>query len=156
MALIQCPECGKEISDQSPACIHCGYPLSPTPVPEEPVYSVALLDAAPGPNDTLDILQNQLGMSFSDAAAAIDNVPSVLARNLTMSEAHAMEGLFTKYGRVKILRDENAATKDAMLGAEWIRPQAEQEENKQGLGFFGVVGAVVVGIVLTVLLLSLF
>ena len=27
MALIQCPECGKEISDRSERCIHCGYPL---------------------------------------------------------------------------------------------------------------------------------
>lgn len=28
MALIKCPECGKEISDASAACIHCGYPLN--------------------------------------------------------------------------------------------------------------------------------
>lgn len=27
MALIKCPECGKEVSDKAPACIHCGYPL---------------------------------------------------------------------------------------------------------------------------------
>lgn len=27
MALIICPECGKEISDKSEVCIHCGYPL---------------------------------------------------------------------------------------------------------------------------------
>lgn len=27
MALIKCPECGKEISDKSTNCIHCGYPL---------------------------------------------------------------------------------------------------------------------------------
>ena len=27
MALIMCPECNKEISDKSEACIHCGYPL---------------------------------------------------------------------------------------------------------------------------------
>ena len=27
MALIKCPECGKEISDKSNQCIHCGYPL---------------------------------------------------------------------------------------------------------------------------------
>ena len=27
MALIKCPECGKEISDKSKSCIHCGYPL---------------------------------------------------------------------------------------------------------------------------------
>lgn len=27
MALIKCPECGREISDRSDKCIHCGYPL---------------------------------------------------------------------------------------------------------------------------------
>lgn len=27
MALIVCPECGKEVSDKCEACIHCGYPL---------------------------------------------------------------------------------------------------------------------------------
>lgn len=27
MSIIKCPECGKEISDRSDACIHCGYPL---------------------------------------------------------------------------------------------------------------------------------
>lgn len=28
MALIKCPECGREVSDKAEACIHCGYPLS--------------------------------------------------------------------------------------------------------------------------------
>lgn len=27
MALIHCPGCGKDVSDQASACIHCGYPL---------------------------------------------------------------------------------------------------------------------------------
>ena len=27
MALIKCPECGREISNMAKACIHCGYPL---------------------------------------------------------------------------------------------------------------------------------
>lgn len=27
MALITCPECGKEISNKSKVCIHCGYPI---------------------------------------------------------------------------------------------------------------------------------
>ena len=30
MALIICPECGKEISNRAKACIHCGYPLTAT------------------------------------------------------------------------------------------------------------------------------
>lgn len=25
--LINCPECGKEVSDKSASCIHCGYPI---------------------------------------------------------------------------------------------------------------------------------
>lgn len=28
MALIKCPECEKEISDQANRCIHCGYPIT--------------------------------------------------------------------------------------------------------------------------------
>lgn len=27
MALIKCPECGKDVSDKAEVCIHCGYPL---------------------------------------------------------------------------------------------------------------------------------
>lgn len=34
MALIKCPECGKEISDQAAQCIHCGYPLPAVQVEE--------------------------------------------------------------------------------------------------------------------------
>ena len=30
MALIKCPECGKDVSDKASACIHCGFPLSTT------------------------------------------------------------------------------------------------------------------------------
>jgi uncharacterized membrane protein YvbJ len=28
MALINCPECDKQISDQSAHCLHCGYPIA--------------------------------------------------------------------------------------------------------------------------------
>ncbi len=40
MALIKCSECGREISDKSAACIHCGCPISVSkpaqPQPEQP------------------------------------------------------------------------------------------------------------------------
>lgn len=32
MALISCPECGKQISDRAPACPNCGCPISVAPV----------------------------------------------------------------------------------------------------------------------------
>jgi RNase P/RNase MRP subunit POP5 len=31
MALIKCPECGKEISNKATACVHCGYPIPSMP-----------------------------------------------------------------------------------------------------------------------------
>lgn len=30
MAMVTCPECGKEISDSAPSCPHCGYIKAPT------------------------------------------------------------------------------------------------------------------------------
>ena len=30
MALIKCPDCGREVSDRAPACPHCGGPIGPT------------------------------------------------------------------------------------------------------------------------------
>ena len=30
MAMIVCPECGKDISDKAEKCIYCGYPLANT------------------------------------------------------------------------------------------------------------------------------
>ena len=27
MAMIKCPECGRDVSDKAEKCIHCGYPL---------------------------------------------------------------------------------------------------------------------------------
>ncbi len=39
MALIICPECGKEISDQAPACIHCGFPLSASKPTDAPLVA---------------------------------------------------------------------------------------------------------------------
>lgn len=33
--LIKCPECGQEVSDKAPSCIHCGYPLQSAPTPQK-------------------------------------------------------------------------------------------------------------------------
>ena len=51
MALIKCPECGKEISDKSPACIHCGFPLE-TAEPKENVNSIVALFEAYAANSS--------------------------------------------------------------------------------------------------------
>ena len=32
MALIKCPECGREVSDKALSCPNCGYPISQDPL----------------------------------------------------------------------------------------------------------------------------
>lgn len=50
MALIKCPECGKEISNKSDKCIHCGFPLRNEPIIQEYIngkyYDVSFLKNA--------------------------------------------------------------------------------------------------------------
>ena len=40
MALIKCPECGKEVSDSAKICPHCGYPLNKNKAVEQEVINV--------------------------------------------------------------------------------------------------------------------
>lgn len=47
MALISCPECGKQISETTPSCPHCGYLLSS-----------AVQQQAPAPTKIADVKKN--------------------------------------------------------------------------------------------------
>lgn len=42
--LIKCPECGKEISDKSKQCIHCGYPLEESKINKNNLTTIATSD----------------------------------------------------------------------------------------------------------------
>ena len=37
MAIIQCPECGKDVSSAAESCPQCGYPLKKGFTPQEPI-----------------------------------------------------------------------------------------------------------------------
>ncbi len=45
LALIDCPECGRQISNRAPACIGCGFPLSELNTPS----SAPEVEASPPP-----------------------------------------------------------------------------------------------------------
>ena len=71
MALIKCPECGKEISDKSKQCIHCGFPL-PT-VEKEVPDGFCLIDGIP--------------RDLREALSKIDDYP-----NMTSDEQKKFKG----------------------------------------------------------------
>lgn len=161
MALIHCPECGKEISDQAPACIHCGYPLAQEvreagPAPREGTYAVVLMSDVPKPEEVLETLQNRAGMTRCEACDAVGNLPFPVWQGLTLEEAYASARAFENCGVVKVVRDEETLTQEDMARADPTPPPSEPGRAEGGLGFGGTVLAVVVGIIVAVVLLSLF
>lgn len=54
MALIKCPECGKEISDKAQSCIHCGCPIQ-----TQKIESKLIIKALKHPNE-----EKIIGYSF--------------------------------------------------------------------------------------------
>ena len=52
MALINCPNCGKEISDKATSCIHCGAPLIETeqPISHQPTLNTTIESETPPPH----------------------------------------------------------------------------------------------------------
>ena len=54
MALIKCPECGKEVSDKAKQCIHCGYPLDSVNMNKYCIISDKKYDLS----ETIDLVDN--------------------------------------------------------------------------------------------------
>ena len=98
MALIACPECGKEISNQAPACIHCGCPLAPR-APLDPNRFSVVLTACPEDSEgryRVRKLAIHLEESVWEAVYAFlsqpaaERAPSTLQTHLTQKDAWAL------------------------------------------------------------------
>ena len=111
MALIKCPECGKEISDKSPACIHCGYPLNPVPTSSPTPSSSSgetlqqvLLDTTAVPVNKkilcIKLVREANGMGLAEAKDFVEsNNPAAVVKDyLTMTEAEKIAQNFLKAG----------------------------------------------------------
>ena len=131
MALISCPECGKQISDQAPACIHCGYPLpkqptAPAAPPSPDRFSVVLTACPDGPEtqslSLIHILSDRLSrISFTN------DIDSDLVKNADL----VIEAVFEDREVKRVVTEKaEAAMKDVykrqmqdILGHETSSPQ---------------------------------
>lgn len=103
MAMIQCPECGKEISDKATSCPSCGYPINITQVETEQ-DRVNVRGKNKGKNfltfgGVLFIVSMVFGISTSNAELALR--AKKLTRGLYGSEA--FEWLFLRYAPTLLL-----------------------------------------------------
>lgn len=110
MALIKCPECGKEISNKAKTCIHCGFPfdeLQSTPVSHNTQMDIS--SPKPISNDTLkkvvisnfnelkllygatvSEVKNIMGISENEARALVEDGKTITINNLDYDTATAL------------------------------------------------------------------
>ena len=151
MALIHCPECGKEVSDQAAACIHCGYPLSKA---REDRFALVLLSRDSDYAGIIRTVQERLQIDdYTAAKDLVDHVPALLRRDMTYEEAVELARYFQHNATVKLVQDRGSSAEELLTAREV--PLPAQEEETHGLGFGGTVAAVIIGVVAAVLLLSI-
>lgn len=100
MALIKCPECGKEISDKAPVCIHCGFPLDQLETVVEnddgKLYKLILKST---PIDTkvktIKLVMDIQGCGLKEGKDIVDNPPQIIATSLSQSDAQKLAKEFT-------------------------------------------------------------
>lgn len=119
MALIKCPECGKEVSDKAPTCIHCGFPLSatiatPTSTQTSTYFKVILKDFGLDKIGFIKGLREIFNWGLVEAKRATDNLPFELVKGLTKDECEKVKNQLENYGgTVEIVGDHDSAAHNA-------------------------------------------
>jgi hypothetical protein len=84
MALIQCPECGGNVSDKSEVCIHCGFPIQKS-IEANTLYDVIFQCIGWGSQaerSTRIFLEYACGESAHDIHCALNTCGSILLHGI--------------------------------------------------------------------------
>jgi tRNA(Ile2) C34 agmatinyltransferase TiaS len=75
MALIKCPECGKDVSDKADKCINCGYPIKIRTIVNGQEYDLSheLELVLSGKNiEAIKSVREKVGLGLADGKSIID------------------------------------------------------------------------------------
>ena len=145
MALIRCPECGKEVSDLAAACVHCGCPLRAADLPAR--YALILGDPGSDPGKTAALLHDRLTLTQEEAQALVGDTPSVAVQGLTWNEAWDLNDALRHTCTCKVVRDKSVWTPEAVRNAVAVdltqeRSRAWSERVAAPMTFGKTVGAI--------------
>lgn len=108
MALIVCPECGKEVSDKSEVCIHCGYPLINTKCNINGVIydfkeelPIALLEKTDEYVSAVGKIRKKTSLTLGDAGELVDIIREIKAIPESFIPEFPLENREKLYGNSK-------------------------------------------------------
>lgn len=108
MALINCPECGKEISDKSKQCIHCGYPLEESNNDNKnSAYSIRLIHCGEQKVKLIKIIREITGLDLKRGKDVVDNL-LLIKTNISLDEANSIKKQIEEVGGAVKITEFNA------------------------------------------------
>lgn len=98
MALIICPECGKEVSDKSENCIHCGFPLKNTKCNINGIIydfkdelPIALLEKMEDYMPAIGKIREKTSMTLTDGCDLVDIIREIKSIPPTFTPKYPLE-----------------------------------------------------------------
>ncbi len=131
MALIKCPECGKEISDKSSQCIHCGYPLDELKTNNtNQLYKIVLTDYGKNKVQTITKIREFTGMGLAEAKKFSESLPQVIQSGISMEECDLIQSHFLSVdATVEIQSDTESVSKNTVLENKPITKAIIKDKN---------------------------
>lgn len=162
-----CPGCGAPIQEDSSFCPKCGRRLSGA-IPgyalvlEHPLYadvSIESLYRLCRESIFTPAFPLPANYTMEDIRAVAANAPQVLFRGLTLEQASAIPPKFMQPDNLRIYQDATGDTPLSQLMEQPpiapVSPQKSETEEKQGMTFGATVGAVILGVICAILILSI-
>ena len=157
-----CPGCGAPIQEDSSFCPKCGRRLSGALpgyalVLEHPLYSDVSIEALYQlcrDSSLTPAFPLPANYTMEDIRAVAANAPQVLFRGLTLEQAHKLHQTFYQPSNFRVCPDPTGDAPLSQLMEQPAAPPAPKREEKHGMSFGATVGAVVLGVICAVLILS--
>lgn len=106
MALINCPECNKSVSNYATTCPHCGYPLQEQftePREEMSDYCIVLKRAGGNYKGVFELIQNINHINLLQTVELTQKLPAEIISNLTKQDADELLDRFLSIGADAII-----------------------------------------------------
>lgn len=116
MALINCPECGNNISESAPFCIHCGFQLDKEALEQAhtvPINVNVVLTHSGGNKITvIKYIRELTNLSLKESKEMVDFPPSTLKSGVSLEEAKSIVKQFESIGaKLEISSNTNCQTR---------------------------------------------
>lgn len=103
MSLINCPECGRDVSDMANVCIHCGFPLKKEDATTKTdtinsLKKVVIQSNTSNKLVAIRVVRQVTGLGLAGAKALVESTNPVVVNNVDLNRANAVANQFIREG----------------------------------------------------------